>query len=229
MNLEVCHLKKHYAGQTVLEDFSLTLPSEGVTALCGPSGCGKTTLMRLIAGLETADAGTINGLDGAKISMVFQEDRLLPWCTAEQNIAIAAPGTEAAFWMEQSGIADARQKLPDELSGGMRRRVAIARAIVKDAPVVVLDEATAFADPENEHLIQKAFEKLMHGKTVIIIAHRLSTVRNADHIIVMDNGRVAEEGSHDALLQKGGRYASMWKTYNETASWTMEKEVPVNE
>ena len=99
MNLEVCHLKKHYAGQTVLEDFSLTLPSEGVTALCGPSGCGKTTLMRLIAGLETADAGTINGLDGAKISMVFQEDRLLPWCTAEQNIAIAAPGTEAAFWL----------------------------------------------------------------------------------------------------------------------------------
>lgn len=85
--------------------------------------------MRLIAGLETADAGTINGLDGAKISMVFQEDRLLPWCTAEQNIAIAAPGTEAAFWMEQSGIADARQKLPDELSGGMRRRVAIARAL----------------------------------------------------------------------------------------------------
>ena len=132
MNLEVCHLKKHYAGQTVLEDFSLTLPSEGVTALCGPSGCGKTTLMRLIAGLETADAGTINGLDGAKISMVFQEDRLLPWCTAEQNIAIAAPGTEAAFWMEQSGIADARQKLPDELSGGMRRRVAIARALAYD-------------------------------------------------------------------------------------------------
>ena len=88
--------------------------------------------------------------------------------------------------------------------------------------------ALPFHDPENENLIQKAFEKLMHGKTVIIIAHRLSTVRNADHIIVMDNGRVAEEGSHDALLQKGGRYASMWKTYNETASWTMEKEVPVN-
>ncbi|MFR3251630.1 MAG: ATP-binding cassette domain-containing protein [Eisenbergiella sp.] len=122
MNLEVCHLKKHYAGADRVGGFSLTLPSEGVTALCGPSGCGKTTLMRLIAGLETADAGTINGLDGAKISMVFQEDRLLPWCTAEQNIAIAAPGTEAAFWMEQSGIADARQKLPDELSGGMRRR-----------------------------------------------------------------------------------------------------------
>ena len=100
------------------------------------------------------------------------------------------------------------------LSGGEQQRIAIARAIVKDAPVIVLDEATAFADPENEHLIQKAFEKLMQGKTVIIIAHRLSTVRNADHIIVMDNGRVAEEGSHDALLQKGGRYASMWKTYN---------------
>lgn len=140
MNLEVCHLKKHYAGQTVLEDFSLTLPSEGVTALCGPSGCGKTTLMRLIAGLETADAGTINGLDGAKISMVFQEDRLLPWCTAEQNIAIAAPGTEAAFWMEQSGIADARQKLPDELSGGMRRRVAIARALAYAGALFLLDE-----------------------------------------------------------------------------------------
>ena len=125
-------------------------------------------------------------------------------------------------------LEERKNQLAGTLSGGEQQRIAIARAIVKDAPVIVLDEATAFADPENEHLIQKAFEKLMQGKTVIIIAHRLSTVRNADHIIVMDNGRVAEEGSHDALLQKGGRYASMWKTYNETASWTMEKEVPVN-
>ena len=123
MNLEVCHLKKHYAGQTVLEDFPSRCPLRALLRFAAPPAAENTSC-RLIAGLETADAGTINGLDGAKISMVFQEDRLLPWCTAEQNIAIAAPGTEAAFWMEQSGIADARQKLPDELSGGMRRRVA---------------------------------------------------------------------------------------------------------
>jgi len=109
------------------------------------------------------------------------------------------------------------------LSGGERQRIAIARAIVKDAPVVVLDEATAFADPENEHLIQKAFETLMKNKTVIIIAHRLSTIRSADKIVVVEDGLVVEEDNHEALLSAGGRYAEMWRVYNETTTWTMNR------
>ena len=194
MNLEVCHLKKHYAGQTVLEDFSLTLPSEGVTALCGPSGCGKTTLMRLIAGLETADAGTINGLDGAKISMVFQEDRLLPWCTAEQNIAIAAPGTEAAFWMEQSGIADARQKLPDELSGGMRRRVAIARAIVNNPRLLLADEPTGALDSKSGRQVMELFQKLNdEGVSVLMITHDPDIAAHAKRVVMIRDGELQEK------------------------------------
>src|SRR5699024_10884458 len=105
------------------------------------------------------------------------------------------------------------------LSGGERQRIAIARAIVKDAPIIVLDEATAFADPENEYLIQEAFEKLMQGKTVILIAHRLSTVRSADKIIVMEKGRLVEEGRHEQLVAAGGRYARMWPTDTQASDW----------
>jgi ATP-binding cassette subfamily B protein len=107
------------------------------------------------------------------------------------------------------------------LSGGERQRIAIARAIVKDAPVIVLDEATAFAAPENEHLIQKAFEKLMKNKTVIIIAHRLSTVRGADRIVVMDQGRVAQQGTHEQLILQGGKYSEMWKMFTRSLDWKM--------
>ena len=105
------------------------------------------------------------------------------------------------------------------LSGGERQRIAIARAIIKDSPIIVLDEATAFSDPENEYLIQKAFEKLMQGKTVIIIAHRLSTIRNADKIIVMEKGHLVEEGKHDELVAASGRYAQMWNHYTEAIGW----------
>lgn len=224
-----------------------------VTAIVGPSGGGKSTIAHLIPRFFDVDQGivSIGAVDirqmesrylMEQVSFVFQDVYLFKQ-SIRDNIRL---GNQNASDEQIQAAAKAAQchdfimALPNgydtiigeqgiHLSGGEQQRIAIARAIVKDAPMVVLDEATAFADPENEHLIQKAFEKLMHGKTVIIIAHRLSTVRNADHIIVMDNGRVAEEGSHDALLQKGGRYASMWKTYNETASWTMEKEVPVNE
>ena len=105
------------------------------------------------------------------------------------------------------------------LSGGERQRIAIARAIIKDSPIIVLDEATAFSDPENEYFIQKAFEELMQGKTVIIIAHRLSTIRNAHKIIVMEKGRLIEEGRHDQLVAAGGRYAQMWNHYIEAVDW----------
>ena len=105
------------------------------------------------------------------------------------------------------------------LSGGERQRIAIARAILKDSPIIVLDEATAFSDPENEYLIQKAFEKLMQDKTVIIIAHRLSTIRNANNIIVMEHGHLMESGKHENLLHKNGRYAQMWEHYTEAVDW----------
>ena len=105
------------------------------------------------------------------------------------------------------------------LSGGERQRIAIARAIVKDAPIIVLDEATAFSDPENEYLIQKAFEKLIQNKTVVMIAHRLSTIRNADQILVMEKGCLIESGTHDELLKKDGKYAQMWSSYTESINW----------
>ena len=110
------------------------------------------------------------------------------------------------------------------LSGGEQQRIALARAILKDAPIVVLDEATAFADPENEALIQKAFARLTEGRTVIMIAHRLSTVVNADKIIVLDAGRVAEEGTHSELVASGGLYARMWADYNQAVQWKITTE-----
>ena len=113
------------------------------------------------------------------------------------------------------------------LSGGEQQRVALARAILKNAPIVVLDEATAFADPENEALIQKAFQKLTEGRTVVMIAHRLSTVVGADRIIVLDSGRVAEQGTHEELLEAGGLYSRMWADYQQAVKWRIsaDKEV----
>ena len=111
------------------------------------------------------------------------------------------------------------------LSGGENQRIALARAILKDVPIIVLDEATAFADAENEHQIQLAFEQLTKKKTVLMIAHRLSTVQDADEILVFDGGKIIERGTHQALLAAGGRYASMWKDYQTSVQWKVGKEV----
>ena len=167
-----------------------------------------------------------------QVSFVFQDTFLFKQSILD-NIRMGNPTASEAQVIEAAKAAqchDFIEKLPDgyhtmigasgiRLSGGERQRIAIARAIIKDAPIIVLDEATAFSDPENEYLIQKAFEKLIQNKTVIMIAHRLSTIRNADQILVMEHGQLIEQGTHDTLMERQGKYTQMWISYMESISW----------
>ena len=217
-------------------------------ALVGPSGGGKTTAASLIPRFWDVDSGsvTVGGVDVwdmaphvlmDQIAFVFQNSRLFKASILE-NVRAARPEATreqvlAALMAAQCG--DILEKLPKGmdtiigtegtyLSGGEQQRVALARAILKDAPIVVLDEATAFADPENEALIQKAFVQLTKGRTVIMIAHRLSTVVGADKILVLDQGRLVEQGTHEQLTAAGGLYARMWADYNRAVQWKITSE-----
>ena len=172
-----------------------------------------------------------------QISYVFQDSRLLK-ASVFDNVRLSRPNasvSEVEKALRAAQCDDIIAKLPDGiytvigkegiyLSGGEQQRIAIARAILKDAPIVVLDEATAFADPENEYMVQKAFEQLTEGKTVLMIAHRLTTVVNADRIYVLQGGRVAESGTHAELLGNKGVYASMWNDYRTSVKWNVAKE-----
>ena len=226
-----------------LSDVSFKAHQGEITAIVGPSGSGKSTIAHLIPRFYDVKSGSIEigGVDirdmkfddlMQRVSFVFQDVFLFKQSIME-NIRI---GNQEASDEQCIAAAKAAQchefidKLPQKydtvigtkgvhLSGGEKQRLAIARAIVKNAPIIVLDEATAFADPENEHLIQKAFERLMKNKTVIIIAHRLSTIRSANKIIVMDNGKLVEEGTHDRLLQHNGKYKAMWEMYTSSLGW----------
>ena len=222
---------------------SFSIPAGSVTALVGPSGSGKSTISKLIARFWDVRKGqiTIGGIDVSTIepehlmrcmSFVFQDVTLFN-DTVFNNIRVGNMNATEEQVMAAAKAAycdEFIQRLPDgyqtvlgengsTLSGGERQRIAIARAIVKDAPIIVLDEATAFSDPENEYLIQKAFEKLIQNKTVVMIAHRLSTIRNADQILVMEKGCLIESGTHDELLKKDGKYAQMWSSYTESINW----------
>ena len=234
-----------YAGAEMpaLSHVSFTAEEGKTVALVGPSGGGKTTAASLIPRFWDVSAGAVEvgGVDVREIdphvlmdqiAFVFQNSRLFKTSILE-NVRAARPEAtreqvHAALLAAQCG--DILEKLPQGmdtligtegtyLSGGEQQRVALARAILKDAPIVVLDEATAFADPENEVLIQRAFARLTKGRTVIMIAHRLSTVVGADKILVLDQGRVVEEGSHEALAAGGGLYARMWADYNQAVRW----------
>jgi ATP-binding cassette subfamily B protein len=231
-------------GESVaIRDVSFTARQGEVTALVGPSGSGKSTLAHLIPRFYEAGEGAvkIGGLDIREmsgeylmsiVSFVFQDVFLFKQSIMD-NILIGnknASREEAVAAAKAAQCHDFVEKLPQgydtvigtkniHLSGGERQRIVIARAILKNAPIIVLDEATAFADPENEQKIQRAFESLMKNKTVIIIAHRLSTVRGADKIAVIDKGRLVEEGTHDALVKAGGRYSRMWEQYTRAMNW----------
>ena len=249
--VEFSHVTFTYPGgvRPALEDVSFTVRLGSVVALVGPSGGGKTTAASLIPRFWDIDSGsvTVGGVDVrdldsrtlmSQVAFVFQDTRLFKQSLLE-NIRAARPEATREQVLEAARAAqcgDILEKLPDGLdtvvgtkgvylSGGECQRIALARAILKDAPVVALDEATAFADPENEHRIQKAFETLTCGKTVLMIAHRLSTIRNADQIIVLKEGKIAEQGTHRQLLESRGIYAEMWADYQRSAQWKVGKEV----
>lgn len=239
-----------YPGTEVraLDGISFEIPEGKTVALVGASGSGKSTAEQLIPRFYDASEGSvrIGGVDVRKIdkkllmdqiAFVFQNTKLFK-DTLFENIRAARPEATREQVMQAAELAQCREiidRLPDGLdtivgnggtylSGGENQRIALARAILKDAPIIVLDEATAFADAENEHRIQLAFEKLTKGKTVLMIAHRLSTIQNADFILVFDEGKIIERGTHDELLMAKGRYASMWNDYQTSIQWKVEKE-----
>ena len=238
------------ADRPALSDVSFAVRPGQVTALVGPSGGGKTTAASLIPRFWDADSGAVS-IGGVNVkemdtedlmkqtAFVFQDTRLFKESLLE-NIRAARPDASREEVLSAAHAAqcdDILEKLPHGLdtvvgaggvylSGGEQQRIALARAILKDAPIVVLDEATAFADPENEHQIQKAFEALIKNKTVLMIAHRLSTVQDADHIIVLSGGKIAEQGSHESLLAQHGVYAAMWEDYQRSARWKVGRTDP---
>ncbi len=236
------------AGRPALNDVSFVVKTGTVTGLVGPSGSGKTTAATLIPRFFDVQKGSVRvgGVDVrqmnshdlmSQVAFVFQDTKLFKTSVLE-NIRMARPDASREEVLAAARTArcdDILEKLPDGLdtvvgtkgvylSGGEAQRIALARAILKDAPIVVLDEASAFADPENEALIQKAFAQLTRGKTVLMIAHRLSTIQRADQILVLEKGEVQERGSHGELLAQNGLYARMWKDYKQAAAWKVGKE-----
>ncbi len=236
------------ANRNAVDNVSFKVEEGSVVALVGPSGGGKSTIASLIPRFWDVQQGCIRigGVDVRsmdsrklmdKISFVFQDTKLLKLSVLE-NIRLARPGasvTEVKKAAKEAQCEDLIAKLPKRfdtvigekgvyLSGGEAQRIAIARAILKDSPIIVLDEATAFADPENEALIQQALSRLVKGKTVLMIAHRLSTIKDADNIFVIDNGRLVEEGSHEKLVKNNGLYSKMWADYQKAVQWKVGKE-----
>ena len=232
----------------VIRGVSMNIGAGQTVALVGPSGGGKSTLAGLMARFFDVKSGSIK-IGGADIreipkeelmnavSFVFQDSKLIK-ATIAENVKLGKPDAtdeEVAAALHAAQCDDIIQKFPDGintaigtkgvyLSGGEQQRIAIARAVLKNSPIIILDEATAFADPDNEAKVQKAFSELSKGKTVIMIAHRLSTVAGADYIYVIKDGLIAESGRCDELLEKNGVFAEMWKEYAASVEWKVAKE-----
>ena len=228
-----------------LQDVSLQIADKTTTAIIGPSGSGKTTLCNLIARFWDVDSGSIKvgGQDVrdytlealmAQISMVFQNVYLFA-DTIENNIKFGKPEAsheEVVAAAQKACCHDFISALPDgyntvigeggaSLSGGEKQRISIARAMLKDAPIVIFDEATANVDPENEDRLQKAIEALTRDKTIIMIAHRLKTVRNADQILVVNDGKIVQQGKHEDLIEQTGIYADFVLGRKEAIGWKL--------
>ena len=234
-----------YADRKILDQVSFTIPEKTTTAIVGPSGAGKTTMCNLIARFWDVNAGkiTIGGTDVRdfkldslmkNISMVFQSVYLFA-DTIENNIKFGCPDATHEQVVEAAKKACCHNfisALPDgydtvigegggTLSGGEKQRISIARAMLKDAPIIILDEATSSVDPENEDELQRAIEALTHDKTIIMIAHRLKTVRNADQILVLDNAHIVQRGTHAELIQQKGLYADFVSARQEAIGWKL--------
>lgn len=239
------HVDFGYDSRQVLHDVSLTIPDKTTTAIVGPSGSGKSTLCSLMARFWDVDSGSvkIGGVDVRdytleslmdQISMVFQNVYLFA-DTIENNIKFGCPDATHEQVVEAARKAccdDFIEALPDgyntvigeggaSLSGGEKQRISIARAMLKDAPIVILDEATANVDPENEDRLQKAIEALTRDKTIIMIAHRLKTVRHADQILVVDHGRIVQQGTHEQLIGQPGIYAAFVGGRKQAEGWKL--------
>mgnify|MGYP006070902201 CR=1 FL=1 len=248
VELEQVHFS--YDGEKeVLKGISISIPAGQTVAFVGPSGGGKTTLANLISRFFDPQSGTVRvgGVDVRNIpkeelmntvSFVFQNSRLIK-ASVFENVRLGKPKAtreEVMAALKNAQCDDILEKLPDGmdtvigtkgvyLSGGEQQRIAIARVMLKNTPIIILDEATAFADPDNETRVQAAFSKLSQGKTVIMIAHRLSTVAGADQIYVVKGGQIAESGSSRELMERGGLFARMWKNYQTSVQWKVQKEV----
>ena len=249
-SIQLSHVHFSYDGENeVIKDLSLVIHAGEKVAFVGPSGGGKTTLANLICRFFDPQQGTVKiGGEDVKnilkedlmntVSFVFQNSRLIKASILE-NVRMGKPDAtreEILMALHNAQCDDILEKLPQGadtvigtkglyLSGGEQQRIAIARVMLKDSPVIILDEATAFADPDNETRVQAAFSKLSEGKTVIMIAHRLSTVAGADQIYVIENGQIAESGKSRELLEKGGIFSQMWQDYQTSVLWKVAKEV----
>ncbi|NUW31603.1 ABC transporter ATP-binding protein [Nonomuraea sp. SMC257] len=233
-DLEFASAVFRHGDRAVIDGVSLSVPEGQRLAVVGPSGAGKSTLLQLLARFHDVDGGAVRlgGVDVreigtetlmARIAMVFQDVYLFDG-TIEENVRLGRPGATDAEVRAAAAAArldEVIERLPGGwaanvgeggalLSGGERQRVSIARALLKDAPVVLLDEVTSALDPVNEAAVHQGIERLMAGRTVVMVAHRLRTVRRADRIVFLDGGRIVEEGGHDELLRRGGRYAEFW-------------------
>lgn len=249
-SIELKNVKFKYdnAEDNAIDNISMKIKANSTIALVGPSGSGKSTIANLIARFYDVNEGKIliGGVDIKNIkkeelmntvSYVFQNSKLLKTSIYE-NVRMAKPNATKEEVIEALHLAqcdDIIEKMPDGIdtqigskgvyfSGGEVQRINIARVILKNSKIVILDEATAFADPENETKVQKAFENLGKNKTVIMIAHRLSTIKNVDEIYVINNGKIKEQGTHEELIGKGGIYSKMWNDYNTSIAWKVGEE-----
>jgi ATP-binding cassette subfamily B protein IrtB len=233
-DLEFESVAFQHGDRTVFDKMSLSVPEGQRLAVVGPSGAGKSTLLQLLARFYDVDAGAVRvgGVDVraistemlmARIAIVFQDVYLFDG-TIEENVRVGCPDADEAEVRAAATAArldEVIERLPGGwaanvgeggalLSGGERQRVSIARALLKNAPIVLLDEVTSALDPVNEAAVHEGIERLMAGRTVVMVAHRMRTVRRADRVAFLDGGRIVEEGSHDELLRRGGRYAEFW-------------------